>query len=40
MECAADEVAVGQVGNTVYSGDVLGAFGMQCAKITLQTSAK
>lgn len=37
LDCDAGSVAVGQVGNTAYSGDVLGSFGVRCAAITLET---
>ena len=34
-ECAAGDIAVGQIIRTIYAGDVLGAFGVQCAKASL-----
>jgi hypothetical protein len=37
LECAAGSVAVGQLIRTIHSGVVLGAFGVQCAAITLET---
>lgn len=37
MECEAGQVAVGQVVRTIYSGQLLGAFGVQCAKLELVT---
>lgn len=37
LDCEPGSVAVGQVGNTAYSGDVLGTFGVLCAAITLET---
>jgi hypothetical protein len=36
MECPADSLAVGQSGRTIYSGDVFGALGVQCATVTLE----
>lgn len=36
LECAAGSVAVGQLIRTIQNGVVLGAFGVQCAAITLQ----
>jgi hypothetical protein len=35
-ECAAGDIAVGQIIRTIYSGDVLGAFGVECAKASLK----
>lgn len=39
LDCDPGSVAVGQVGNTAYSGDVLGTFGVRCAAIMLETGA-
>jgi hypothetical protein len=36
LECAAGDVAVGQVGRTIYNGVVLGAFGVSCATLMLE----
>lgn len=35
LECAAGDVAVGQLIRPIYSGDVLGTFGVQCATLVL-----
>jgi hypothetical protein len=35
VECAAGDIAVGQIIRSLYSGAVLGAFGVQCAKASL-----
>lgn len=37
LDCEAGSVAVGQIGNSAYSGAVLGTFGVRCAAITLDT---
>lgn len=36
LECDAGAVAVGQILRTIYSGDVFGTFGVQCAVLTLE----
>jgi hypothetical protein len=36
LECAAGDVAVGQVGRTIYDSTLLGAFGVSCATLTLE----
>lgn len=40
LECDAGSVAVGQVGDTIYSGDVLGKFGVHCATVTLEVGSE
>jgi hypothetical protein len=37
LDCDPGSVAVGQVGNTAYSSNVLGSFGVRCAAVTLET---
>ena len=38
LECPADSLVVGQAGRTIYSGDVFGALGVQCASVELVLS--